>query len=328
MVDVLIYLTSRHRVWCLDEKYPRILSEKFPGIRVVTARDKEESVARLAEAEVLYAWSLPEKHFGAARSLRWLHTPSAGVDEVLYPALVDSDVRITCSRGVSSAALADHALGMILAFSRGIATAVQEQVSGSWPRERFFDGNPMPFELDGKILGILGLGSIGREVARRGRAFGMRIHGLKRNKGRKEDLVDRIYGPLEMARFLEAVDFLVVTLPLTRLTEGILDEAALAKLKPGAFLVNVARGRLIREEALIRALEAGRLAGAALDVFAEEPLPATSPLYRLPNVILTPHIGGLHPHYLDRATSQFIVNLGRYLKGESLLHEVDKRAGY
>ena len=128
--------------------------------------------------------------------------------------------------------------------------------------------------------------------------------------------------------FLGSVDYLVITLPLTRATEGILDEEALARMKKGACLINIARGRLIREEALVRALESGRLAGAGLDVFSEEPLPESSPLYRLPGVILTPHVGGLHPHYLDRATSLLIVNLGRYLKGEPLLHEVDKRSGY
>lgn len=328
MVNVLVFLTSRHRVWRLDEKYPRILTERFAGINVVAAQSKEESLRHLPEAEVLYAWSLPEKHFEEARSLGWLHTPSAGVDEVLYPALVDSDVRITCSRGISSAALADHAIGLILGFSRGIATAIREQTAASWPRERFFEGNPMPFELDGKIIGILGFGSIGREVARRARSFGMKVHAFKRNRTLKQELVDRLYGPQELHPFLESVHFVVVTLPLTRQTEGILDERALEHLKPGAYLVNIARGRLIREEALLRALEIGRLAGVALDVFCEEPLPSSSPFYRHPNVILTPHIGGLHPHYLDRATSLFIVNLGRYLKGESLLHEVDKRAGY
>jgi len=328
MVNLLIYLTSPHRVWSLDEKYPRLLAEKFPGVRVTAAKDPEESLRHLAEAEVLYAWWIPEKHFAAARRLKWLHTPFAGVDEVLHPALVESDVRVTCSRGVASAALADHALGMVLGFSRGLARAIQERAPGNWDRERFFLEGPIPVELDGRVLGILGYGSIGREVARRGRAFGMKVHAFKRNRTREEEGVDHLFGPDELEAFLASVDYLVVTLPLTRSTEGILDERALGWMKSGAFLVNIARGKLIREEALVRALESGRLGGAGLDVLTEEPLPASSPLYRLPNVILTPHIAGLHPHYLDRATSLFIVNLGRYLRGETLLHEVDKRAGY
>jgi phosphoglycerate dehydrogenase-like enzyme len=328
VVNVLIYLVSPHRVWTLDEKYPRLIAEKFPSLEVVCARSKEESLDRLPQADVLYAWTLPEKHLDAAARLDWLHSPSAGVDELLYPALVQSDIRVTCSRGISSAALADHALGMILAHSRGLAIAVREQAEGRWARDRFFSGDPMPAELDGKAVGILGFGSIGREVARRARAFGMKVHALKRNKGRKDDLVDRIYGPPELDPFLEAVDFLVVALPLTRRTEGILDEAAFQRMRKGAFLVNLARGRLIREDALLGALESGRLAGAGLDVFFEEPLPPGSPLYRLPNVILTPHVGGLHPNYLDRATSIFLVNLGRYLRNETLLHQVDKREGY
>lgn len=328
MVNLLVYLTSPYRVWDLDEKYPRILAEKFPSVRVTAAKDQEESLRHLAETEVLYAWWLPEKHFAAARRLKWLHTPFAGVDEVLHPALVGSDIRVTCSRGVASAALADHAMGMVLGFSRGLARAIRERAPGKWDRERFFREEPIPVELDGRVLGLLGYGSIGRELARRGRAFGMKVHAFKRNRTREEEGVDRLFGPEDLEEFLASADCLVITLPLTRATEGILDGRALGWMKPGAILVNIARGRLIQEEALVEALESGRLGGAGLDVFAEEPLPEASPLYRLPNVILTPHIAGIHPHYLDRATSLFIVNLGRYLRGESLLHEVDKRAGY
>lgn len=327
MTKVLIYLASRHRVWNLDEKYPRLLRDKFPQLEIVAAQDKEESLQHLPDAEILYTWSLPEKHLERARRLRWIHIPSAGVEESLSPALVDGPIRVTCSRGISSAAMADHAFGMILAFSRGLAVAIGERGRG-WIRERFFDADPMPVELDGRTLGILGFGSIGREVAQRGRAFGMRVHALKRNRTAGEPLADALFAPAEVEAFLASVDFLVVALPLTPATRGILDERALAALRPSAVLINIARGGLVREDALVRALESGRLAGAALDVFEEEPLPETSPLYRMTNVVLTPHIGGLHPHYLDRATSLFMVNLGRYLKGEPLLHEVDKRAGY
>ena len=325
MPKVLISLSSRHRIWNLDPKYPEIIAEKFPPLEVVAARDSEEFLSHLPDAEILYTWSLPEKHLARAGKLRWIHTPFAGVDEALYPALVESPIRLTCSRGVSAAALADHALGMVLSISRGLAVAIREK---GWSRDRFFDADPMPVELDGKVLGILGFGSIGAEVARRGRAFGMRIHAMKRNQTQNEPLVDRLFGPAELHELLNQADYVVVTLPWTPSTDGILDERAFEAMKPTAVLVNIARGKLIREEALVRALESGRLAGAALDVFVEEPLPPTSLFYRHPKVVLTPHIAGLHPHYLDRSTSLFIVNLGRYLKGDSLLHEVDKRAGY
>lgn len=327
MPKLLISLSSRHRVWNLDSKYPEVIVGRFPQLEVVSARNSEEFLRHLPDAEILYTWSLPEKYVSRAGKLRWMHTPFAGVDEALNPALVKGPIRLTCSRGVSSAALAEHALGMMLLFSRGLAVAIREQPKG-WARERFFDANPMPVELDGQVLGILGFGSIGRDLAQRGRAFGMRIHALRRNPAQSEPLVDRLFLPAELHEFLNTADYLVITLPLTPATDGILDESALAAMKPTAVLVNIARGRLIREAALLGALETGRLAGAALDVFVEEPLPPASAFYRLPNVVLTPHIAGLHPHYLDRATSLFIVNLGRYLKGEALLHEVDKRQGY
>ncbi|HEV8375634.1 MAG TPA: D-2-hydroxyacid dehydrogenase [Candidatus Polarisedimenticolia bacterium] len=327
MTHLLIFLASRHRVWNLDEKYPRLIRESFPEVEVVTVRDKEDSLRHLPEAEILYSWSLPEKHFPRARRLRWIHLPSAGVEDALYPALVESSIRLSCSRGISSAALADHALGMILAFSRGLATAIRER-GNERLRDTFFEGNPMPSELDGRVLAILGFGSIGREVARRGRSFGMRIHALKRRAAAQEPLADRLFGPPGWEEFLASADFLVICLPLTPVTAGILDARALSLLKRSAVVVNIARGGLVREDALVQALESGRLAGAALDVYAEEPLPPSSPLHRLGNTVLTPHIGGLHPHYLDRATAIFLVNLGRFLKEEPLLHEVDKQAGY
>lgn len=326
-VKLLVHLVSRHAIWNLDPKYPAILAEKFPQVEVVSAKDQVEFLQHLPQAEILYAWTLREGFLSAARKLRWIHTPFAGVDEALYPALVQSPIRMSCSRGVASAALADHAMGLILTFSRGLAVSVRAQEK-EWVRDRFFDADPMLVELDGKVLGILGFGSIGREVARRGRGFGMKIHALKRNLATKEPLADRLFGARELEEFLASADFLVVVLPLTHATEGILDERALAAMKPSAVLINIARGKLVSESALVKALESGKLSGAALDAFAEEPLPSTSPLRRLPNVVLTPHVAGLHPHYLDRATSLFIVNLGRYLAGQPLLHEVDKREGY
>jgi len=327
MTRLLIFLASPHKIWNLDPRYLRVIEEKFPQVDIVCAKNPEESLRELPEAEILYAWTLPEKHFPHARKLRWMHTPFAGVDETLYPALAESPIRLTCSRGVSAAALADHAMAMVLAFSRGLSVAIREQEKG-WARARFFDAQPMPVELDGKVLGILGYGSIGEELARRGRAFGMRIHALRRRPAQPDPQVDRFFAAAEKEAFLASADYLVLTLPLTRATQGILDARAFEAMKSGAALVNVARGKLIREEEMVKALQAGKLAGAGLDVFEEEPLPQSSPLMRHPNVIVTPHIAGLHPHYLDRSTSLFIVNLGRYLAGEPLLHEVDKREGY
>ena len=327
MTRILIFLASPHKIWNLDPKYPSVIREKFPQVEIVCARDPEESVRELPEAEILYAWTLPEKHFPHARKLRWMHTPFAGVDETLYPALAESSIRMTCSRGVSAAALADHAMAMVLSFSRGLHVAIREQEKG-WARARFFDQDPMPVELDGKVLGILGYGSIGQELAGRGRAFGMRIHALRRRMAGPDPLVDRFFAASALEEFLASSDYLVLTLPLTPATRGILDARAFRAMKPTAVLINVARGKLVLEEEMVKALEAGRLAGAGLDVFEEEPLSRSSPLWRHPNVVLTPHIAGLHPHYLDRSTSLFIVNLGRYFAGQPLLHEVDKREGY
>lgn len=289
----------------------------------------EEAFLRvLPGAQVLFAWGLARRHVDRADALRWLHTPLAGVDRVLNPELVKSPIRVTSSRGVNSVAVAEHALAMILALTRGIADAVRAQAEGRWAQEALYGRKPPLEELDGKLLGILGLGDIGRELAIRGRALGMKVWGLTRTPRPKPDCVERLLLSGKEDQVIRNSDILVVAVPLTSATQGLIGERELKRMKPTSILVNIGRGELVQESALVRALREGWIAGAGLDVFATEPLPPSSALWNTSRVVLTPHVAGTHPEYMARSADLFLKNLKRYLASEPLINEVDKQAGY
>ena len=287
-----------------------------------------EFARALPGAEVLFAWGLARRLAGEASALRWLHTPLAGVDRVLNPELVKSAIRVTSSRGVNSIAVAEHTLALILAMTRGVADAVRAQAERRWAQQDLYGRNPHLEEVRGKLLGILGLGDIGRELAVRARALGMKVWGLVRTARPKPDCVDRLLLPGKEDALIRESDVLVLAVPLTRATHGMIGERQLKRMKHTALLVNIGRGELVQESALVRALREGWLAGAGLDVFATEPLPPSSPLWTLPQVVMTPHVAGTHPQYMARSADLFVQNLKRYVAGKTLINEVDKQAGY
>jgi phosphoglycerate dehydrogenase-like enzyme len=211
---------------------------------------------------------------------------------------------------------------LALAHARRLPAALARQAEGRWARD-----GAVGTVLRGRTLGVVGLGTIGTEVARRAAAFGMRVWGVRRS-GAPVAGVDRVVAPDRLDEVLRLADYLALTLPLTPETRGLIGARELALLPRGAFVVNVGRGGLVDETALAEAIAAGRLGGAGLDVFEQEPLPASSPLWRLPGVIITPHVGGSSPGFLDRAVPFFCENLKRYLSGEPLLNRVDVTRGY
>src|SRR5690606_25077749 len=248
-----------------------------------------------------------------APRLRWLHTFSAGVDHPWFQALRARGIRLTTSSGAHAVPIAHTVLLYLLALSRGLPAWMDAQ------RRRGWEPHPV-VELPGLVLGVVGLGPIGLEVARLGAAFGMRVIGVRRTPRGDEPCE-----PWPLARLDELValaDALVLALPLTDGTRHLLDAARLARMKRGAWLVNVGRGALVDEAALVEALREGRLGGAGLDVFETEPLPPESPLWEMPNVIVTPHSSGNTPGNLVRATGIFLDNLGRFVRGEPLRNEV------
>jgi len=282
----------------------------------------------IPDAEVLFAWGLGRRLVPQAAKLRWLHTPLAGVDRVLSPELLATTVRITSSRGVNSVSVAEHALALVLALTRGIVTAARAQKERRWVQTDLYGRRPPLSELNGRLLGIWGLGEIGRDLAVRARALGMTVWGVTRKGGQPPAGVDRLLSRDKADAMLRAADVLVLALPLTRATEGILGERELRSMKPSAVLINIGRGTLVQEPALVRALRENWIMGAGLDVFATEPLPADSPLWDLPNVVVTPHVAGTHPDYMARSADLFRKNLKLYLANKPLLNEVDRTTGY
>jgi phosphoglycerate dehydrogenase-like enzyme len=254
--------------------------------------------------------------------LRWIQTMGAGVDGDLTPQVVSGDVIVTRSRGLHNLPVSEWVMIQVLAVVKRLPELVLAQHEGRWaPVE-------VPVTIQGQTMGIVGYGEIGRSLVERARCFGLRLVGTRRRPLPAPEL-DALYPLDQLDRLLTESDYVVILTPLTPETRGLIGEAQLRVMKSTAWLVNVARGEVIDEAALIRALREHWIAGAALDVFAHEPLPPDSPFWKLPNVLITPHNGGVkHPSFSGEALDQFVENLGRFVRGEPLLNQVDKQAGY
>ena len=287
------------------------------------------ALAAIRGAEVYLGYGIPAALFAAAGGgLRWAHSGAAGVAGSLHPAMVRSPVVLTNSAGVHAEPIADTVLAAILHFARGFDFAVRLQAERRWSKEPWEAADAPVRELSQLTLGVHGLGGIGRAVARRGTALGMRVLATRRRPGEAPTGVELLAGGDALERLLEASDVLVVTVPRTRSTEGTIGAAELARLPAGATVVVISRGGIVDEEALAAALVSGRVRGAALDVFGEEPLGPGSPLWGLPNTLLTPHISGVSHLFWQRQTDLVVENIRRYLSGAPLLNTVDKQAGY
>jgi phosphoglycerate dehydrogenase-like enzyme len=280
--------------------------------------------ALFGHAEVVYGWihHFPKNLLARCPRLQWIQTMSAGVDR-LPQDIMKSPVRITNASGLHGTPMAEVVLEMMLMFVKDAPSCFHMKQKKEWKRY-------IPKVLKGQTVGILGLGVIGKEIARLCKAFGMRVLGIHRSfqPGQTIPYVDAVYSREQLPQLLAECDFVALAMPLTQETKGMVGEKELRSMKATAYLINVARGAIVDEEALIRAFEEKWIAGAGLDVFITEPLTADSRFYDLPNVIFSPHISGEMPDYELRATEVFCENLKRYIQGEPFLHEVDKGKGY
>jgi len=259
-----------------------------------------------------------------ARKVKWVHFASAGVDYALYPELIQSDIRITASKGINSINVAEHVFAFMLYFSRCIDKGIEYKKNRTWQK---WELSVLTSTLRGKILGILGLGFIGQEIAKLGRAFGMEIYGMDIDEKRRI-FTDRFFKPESLYDTLKEMDYIVLALPLTQGTVHILSKKELNILKSDCVLINVARGKLIDEEYLIKILKEGKIKGFGADVFYTEPLPENSPLFDLSNVVMTPHIAGNFEEYIDEVGVSFAENLKLFIDNQSLKNEVDKQSGF
>jgi phosphoglycerate dehydrogenase-like enzyme len=278
------------------------------------------------DAEVILHWAGPRdllrSTFLASPNLRWVHSRMAGLDKMLFPELVESPIPLTNGTGVFSQSLGEWALAVILYFAKDIRRLLRNQEACRWEE---FDVEELP----GQTVGIVAYGDIGRAVASRVHAMGMRVLALKRHPPASPDpFVDRFYGPAQLHEMLGESDFVVVAAPLTRETHHMISDDALAAMKPNAVLINVGRGPVVDQAALVRALSSRKIKGAGLDVFEHEPIPPDDPIYKLPNVLISPHSADHTKDWLNDAMRFFIDQYWSFSKGEPLKNLVDKQLGY
>jgi len=289
------------------------------GIRHFEVRSLEELTVRVADADVVSVSMMWRNNLIArAPKLRFIQSISAGLDQYSREALKAAGIRLASAHGVNTRAVAEHAMSLILAMSRQLHIARDNQVKHHW-RGMISDIGKREDELGGKTLLIVGLGRIGSHLAGLAKAFGMRVIGTKRDPGTGGENADDVFSNGRLGEVLPLADFVVLTCPLTPQTENLINAAAFAAMKPSAYLINVARGKVVDELALLDALKTGRIAGAGFDCTVEEPLPATSPLWDIPNALITPHTAGETRRYEDNVIDLLLENLDRLWRGEQEL---------
>ena len=311
-IVVVNRLSQRHVDW---------VHEILPDC-VITTCQESELAEHLPSADILITWGFIniDEYLPSAPRLRWIHALSVGVEKLLSPAIAASPIQLTNVRGIHGIPMSEHVFGMMLAFSRSIAGFARQQQDAIWKRLSLT-------ELYNKTLCIVGLGSIGREIAKRAKAFNMRIVATKRTLT-EELFVDELCTPDELDRLLGESDYVVLTVPETPDTVGLFSYERICRMKESAVLINVARGSVVSEAGLIKALTEKKIAGAALDVFEAEPLLESSPLWKMDNVLITPHCAAVSPLYLDRAMQCFCENLALYMNNKTMRNIIGKERGY
>lgn len=302
--------------------------ENLSGSARVTIGETLDAVAEGAPGagvilNAMWNGDLLRSVFPLAKNVRWIHNLSAGVELALFPELIESQVPVTNGRGVFAASLGEFVLGAALFFAKDLRRMVRNQEAGRWET---FDVEM----LAGRTMGVVGFGEIGRSAARLGHAAGMRVYALRRRPvlSEADPIVDAVYTPDQIRGMMSQSDYVVVAAPLTAETRGLIGPAEIEAMRPNAVVINVGRGPVIDEPALIAALQSGRIRGAALDVFDIEPLPPGHPFWTLPNVLLSPHAADHTAGWVELAMAMFVRNFGHFIKGEPLENVVDKRAGY
>lgn len=328
--EVVVGLTFRiddaliAEIEAVDPRIRTLRLFEISGRQAPDLETKARLVQQIAAAEVVMGTTgMAREYFEAATNLKWFQSINAGLERLEREGVLGMGFAVTSGAGIASVAIAEWIMGAMVMLTKNLHVYVRQQADSHWESRR-------SGELDGKTVGIVGLGAIGRETARRCRAFGMRVLASRRSVpgGTLDPDCDELLPYSELLRLLEESDYVVLSLPLTVETRGLIGAAELARMKPSAFLLNVARGDVIDQAALVSALQSGTIAGAALDVTSPEPLPADSELWALPNLILTPHMSGNVEGYGHKAAAVFIANLKRYVAGEPLEHRANPSLGY
>jgi phosphoglycerate dehydrogenase-like enzyme len=328
-MKLLIVLHHRFELWNAPDWFASRLQHDFPKLKVVHLSSYDHLGTEIPDSEIIVTWSLRPEQFALARRLRWIHSPAAAVHQLMFPELVNSDVILTNAREVHGPVVAEHVMALIFALAKKIPDAVRLQDKHLWGQELLWRVRPRPREIAGATVGLVGLGSIGREVAQKASALGMRVIAVRENleKGTPAG-VEQVFPAAGFDDLLAQSNYVVLAAPVTPATRGLMNADRLAKMKSDSCLINVGRGPLIDEAGLADALRHNKIGGAVLDVFENEPLPQDSPLWDLPNLLITPHSAGLTEKLWDRHYTLLSENLRRYLAGQPMRAIVDKTRGY
>jgi len=310
-------------LWQPPQEFSLAVKRRFPQMRVVHLPDYSGLEAELPDTDIFVGYSIRPKQFAFAK-----HSTAAGIAQLLYPELRESGIIVTNASGVHSIPIAEHVIGLALSLARRFPDAFRYQRESKWAQQEIWDATPHVQELRGAVLLLIGLGAVGREVARLARAVGLKTSAVTLSGRGDETLVEKIYPVADLDAALAQSDFVVLAAPETPETHHLMDAGRFSAMKPSGYLINVARGSLVDEPALIEALEQRRIAGAALDVAEIEPLPPESPLWKCPNLFITPHLAGASEHLWRRQTDLLIDNLERWFEGRELRNLVDLKRGY
>ncbi len=328
-MQVLVSVISPAPAWVMPRRFVDDLRREFPQHTFLEAWDRDTLRRLLPDAEVAFTPFIDRDVFPSLTRLRWVQSPAVGVGSLMFPELLASDVVVTTARGIRARSIAEHVLGVTIALARRLPVAIRAQAAHRWAQEELEGPEVDVRTLHGQRMAIVGLGSIGVEVAKIAAPFGFAITGIRRRAAAPAPPgVDAVWPPERLLDLLAESDVVVLSAPHTPDTRRLIGRRELDAIKRGAFLINVARGKLIDDDAVVEALRDGRLGGAALDVFATEPLPASSPYWELPNVIVTPHTSGALRDYWTPLVALFADNLRRFERGQPLVNSIDKAAGY
>ncbi len=327
-IRILIFVRHPFDQWNAPVWFPTRLQQEFPGVEVVNLPDYELVDKEIVDAKIVIAWSIKPAQIAAAKKLTWIHSPAAAVHQLMFPELINSEIILTNAREVHGPVVAEHVMALIFALAKKIPASTLLQQKHVWGQQILWDELPRIREVAGATLGMIGLGSIGRPVVKSAKALGMRVIAVREHPEKGSEGADEVVGPSQIDEIFRRSDYIVLAAPVTESTKAIANVERLALMKSDACLINVGRGPLVDENALSAALRGKKIGGAAIDVFLKEPLSADSPLWDVPNLLITPHTAALTDKLWERHHALFSANLRRYLAGESLLAVVDKTKGY
>jgi D-2-hydroxyacid dehydrogenase (NADP+) len=325
---LVICVKFRFSVWTAPPELAERIRARWPEMRVVHLPDYDGLDAELPDTDIFAGFTLRPEQFLTARKLKWIHCTAAAVTQLMYPEIRGSSVEVTNSSGIHGIPMSEHAIGILVALARRFPDCFRYQERNHWAAQELWSAPVRPRELHGQVLLCIGFGAVGRAVARVARALGMRVMGVTRSGQGDSKLAERIFPISKIAEALPLADFILLAAPETAETQGLIGAREFALMKPTAYFINVARGSLVDEGAMIAALERGTIAGASVDVTTEEPLPPESSLWKAKNLFITPHVSAVSDQLWERQTELLMENLERWFDGRELVNRVDLARGY